>query len=148
MTRAEPSDEGAARAAGGASMGSTAEAVHESRQSLWWLAAAPAIWLTHFLSSYVTAAIWCAKQGAGGGQLSTARGAIGVYTVLALAAIGFVGYDGYRRHRHGTETGRHDFDTAAGRHRFLGFATLLLAALAAIAAVYVALAAIFIEDCW
>ena len=125
------------------------EAVHESRQSLWRLAAAPSIWLAHFLSSYVTAAVWCAKQGVGGSQLWTVRAAIGVYTVLALTAIGFVGHDGYRRHRHGgTETGEHDFDTPAGRHRFLGFATLLLAALAAVATFYGALAAIFIEDCW
>jgi hypothetical protein len=128
--------------------GDAVEEVHESRQSLWRLLAAPSIWLAHFLASYVTAAVWCAKVGVDGSRLSTVRLAIGIYTAVALAGIGLVGHDGYRRHRHGTETGQHDFDTAAGRHRFLGFATLLLAAMSAVATLYVALAALFIERCW
>ena len=131
MTRTEPTDE-----------------VHESRQSLWRLVAAPSIWLVYFLLSYLSAAIWCAKLADPGGRFAIVRLVIGVYTALALAGIAVVGHGGYRRHRHGTETGQHDFDTSAGRHRFLGFATLLLAALSAIATLYVALAAIFIEDCW
>ena len=33
----------------------------EKDESLWWLAVPPTIWVTHFLASYVTAAIFCAK---------------------------------------------------------------------------------------
>jgi hypothetical protein len=121
--------------------------VHESRQNLWLLAAAPGIWAAHFLASYATAAVWCAKLAGPGASLGAARVAIALYTVAAMAGIGLVGWSGYRRHRHGTETVPHDFDTPEDRHRFLGFATLLLASLSAVATVYVVLAAVFLETC-
>ena len=135
MTRTEPRTE-------------PSDEVHESRQSLWRLVAAPSIWLAYFVLSYASAATWCARLADRGGGFSTIRVAIAVYTAVALAGIGLIGRDGYRRHRHGTETGRHDFDSPAGRHKFLGFATLLLAALSAIATLYVALAVTFIGRCW
>jgi membrane protein YdbS with pleckstrin-like domain len=119
----------------------------EQHENLWRLTWSPGIWIAHFLLSYLTAAIWCAKVGAGA-SLSMVRVAIVVYTLVALAGIAITGWQGYRRHRHGTETGRHDFDSPAGRHGFLGFATLLLSGLSAVATVYVALAAVFIGRCW
>lgn len=111
------------------------------------LATAPAIWMLHFLLSYVTAAVWCARYAGPGGSLDGARLAIGAYTLVALVFIGLIGRGGRRRHRHGTETLPHDSDTPEDRHRFLGFATLLLAGLSALATVYVALAAAFIGTC-
>jgi hypothetical protein len=111
------------------------------------LATAPAIWMTHFLLSYITASIWCAKYAGPGNSLAGARIAVAAYTVVALAVIGYVGWSGHRRHRHGGETEPHDFDSAADRHRFLGFATLLLAGLSAIATIFVAVSVAAFETC-
>ena len=118
----------------------------EQDESLWWLAVSPTIWTLHFLASYVTAAIWCAKQGRDA-TLGPVRVAIAVYTLVALAGIAAVGWHGFRRHSHGAATVPHDFDTPGDRHRFLGFATLLLSGLSFVATVYVALAAVFVETC-
>lgn len=119
----------------------------ESNQSLWMLTAGPAIWAVHFLASYITAAIWCAKFSGPEETLGAARVAIAVYTVVALIGIGMAGRSGYRRHSYGTATVPHDFDTREDRHRFLGFATLLLSGLSAVATVYVALTIVFVESC-
>jgi hypothetical protein len=119
----------------------------ESRESLWTLAASPLAWAAHFLLSYVTAAVWCAKFAKPGDSLSGVRVAIGVYTVLALAVIAVVGARGWRRHRHGHAPLPHDADTPEDRHRFLGFATVLLSGLSAVAVLYASLAAVFIGDC-
>ena len=119
----------------------------EENQSLWRLTLSPAIWSAHFLLSYFTAALWCGMVVGRDGSLSGARWAIAGYTVLALLGIGITGWRGYRRHSFGAATVPHDFDTPEDRHRFLGFATLLLSALSAVATVYVALAAVFLRSC-
>jgi hypothetical protein len=120
------------------------------------LTIAPAIWAAHFLFCYITAAVWCAKFAGPGGSLENVRNAVALCTVLALAGIAVVGWEGFRRHsftstpadtRGGTEVTTHDLDTPEDRHRFLGFATLLLAGLSAVAVLYVALAATFFETC-
>jgi hypothetical protein len=121
--------------------------IPEDKHSLWLLTVSPAIWFAHFLLSYVTAAVWCAKVAGPGGALGSARAAIAVYTVLALAGIAFTGWLGHRRHRFGGATTPHDFDSPEARYRFLGFATLLLSALSAVGTLYVALAALFIGTC-
>jgi hypothetical protein len=115
--------------------------------TLWMLTIAPAIWATHFLLSYVSAAIWCAKFANPGGLLGGVRTAVWWYTAAALIGIAIVGCEGYRRHSYGTETTTHDLDTAEDRHRFLGFATLLLSGLSAVATIYVALSAVFFRTC-
>jgi hypothetical protein len=123
-----------------------AKELSEQHDSLWWVAAAPAIWAVHFLLSYATAAVWCAKFAAPGGSLSGARVAIFVYTALALALVAGVGWRGlcnYRRARP-PEPGH---DSPEGRHHFLGFTLLSLAGLSALAIVYEALAAVFIGSC-
>lgn len=120
----------------------------EKNESLWMLAAAPVIWAAHFMLCYLSAAIWCAKVVGRDGSLSEVRVAIAVYTGLALIAIGLIGRVGFHRHRLGSATVPHDFDTPEDRHRFLGFATLLLSALSAVATFYVALAALFIGRCY
>jgi hypothetical protein len=117
------------------------------RDSLWLLTIAPAIWAVHLLVSYSSAAVWCAKFVPPGAPLGGVRTAIAWYTVVALAGIAIVGWEGLRRHRHGTEATTHDLDTPEDQHRFLGFATLLLAGLSMVAVLYVALAATFFETC-
>lgn len=123
--------------------------------SLWLLTLAPTIWAVHLLLSYITAAIWCAKVAAPSGALGDVRTAVTWYTTVALLGIAAVGVEGFRRHRYprhgpgagGTETTTHDLDSPEDRHRFLGFATLLLAGLSAVAVVYAALASTFFETC-
>lgn len=119
----------------------------ERHESLWILAASPSIWAAHFLLCYVTAAVWCAKAPDALTPLGTVRTAIVVYTVLALGGIALIGVLGYRAHRFGGERAPHDADSPADRHRFMGFATLLLSGLSALAVVYAALVAVFIETC-
>jgi hypothetical protein len=119
----------------------------EKKESLWLLTVAPVIWSAHFLLSYITAAIWCAKLAGPGGPLGGARTAIAVYTAVALLGIGITGWIGLRRHTYGDAETPHDFDSPEDRHRFLGFATLLLSALSAVATLYVALAAVFVGTC-
>jgi hypothetical protein len=117
------------------------------RGSLWLLTIAPTIWAAHLLLCYVTAAIWCAKFVPAGGALGGIRSAIMWYTAAALIGIAIIGWEGFRRHRYGTETTTHDLDTPGDRHRFLGFATLLLSGLSAVAVLYAALAAAYFDTC-
>ncbi len=123
------------------------EAPREEKESLWLLIVSPTIWAVHFMACYVTAAIWCAKFAPRFGSLEPVRWAIAVYTVLALIGIAWNGFSGLRRHRFGSESLPHDFDTPGDRHRFLGFATTLLAALSAVAVVFAAMVVVFFEDC-
>jgi hypothetical protein len=90
----------------------------EEHESLWMLTAAPAIWAVHFLASYLTSAIWCAKLAGPDGALGSVRVALALYTVLALTGIGIIGWRAFRRHRFGSTTVPHDFDSREGRHRF------------------------------
>jgi hypothetical protein len=119
----------------------------EDRQSLLMLAAAPSIWAVHFLLSYATVSIRCSKVAAANGSLGEARVAIAIYTAGALAAIGATAWYGYRRHTFGSAELPHDADTPESRHRFLGFATLLLALLSGVATMYAAMAAVVIGTC-
>jgi hypothetical protein len=119
----------------------------EQRQTLWLLAASPTIWAVHFLASYLTGALWCAKFVERAGSLGGVPLVVGVYTAVALAAIGIVARIAFGRHRFGTGERPHDDDTPQDRHRFLGFAGLLLSGLSAVAVVYVALAASFFRSC-
>jgi hypothetical protein len=125
----------------------TRNKLHEENESLWLLVAPPALWAGHFLLCYGTAAVWCAKVAGYGGSLATTRLAIAIYTVLALAGIGALGWVGYRRHSFGHADLPHDDDTPEDRHRFMGFATLLLASLSAVAVIYAALVAVFVDRC-
>ena len=117
------------------------------RGSLWLLTMAPTIWAAHLLLSYITGAVWCAKFAGPTGSLGNVRAAVAWYTAVALVAIVAVGVEGFRRHRYGTEATTHDLDSPEDRHRFLGFATLLLAGLSAVAVAYAAMAATFFENC-
>lgn len=119
----------------------------EKNESLWLLTVSPTIWAAHFLASYVTAAVYCAKAAGPGDSLWPVRVAIAMYTAVALAGIGVTAWVGWRRHDRGPDAAPHDIDTPESRHRFLGFATLLLSGLSAVATVYEALPAVFLESC-
>jgi uncharacterized membrane protein YbhN (UPF0104 family) len=122
-------------------------ALPERKESLWRLVVSPTLWAAHFLLCYITAAIWCAKSAGRFDSLGPVPWLIGLYTAVALAGIAYNGFDGLRRHRHGAATLPHDADTPEDRHRFLGFATALLAALSAVAVVFAALVVCFFHDC-
>jgi len=111
------------------------------------LAASPTIWAGHFLLAYCTAAVWCEKAAPPGGSLGAAGVAIWIFTAAALAAISIIGWLAWRRHRHGNGEQPHDFDSPADRHRFLGFACLLLSGLSAVAVVYSSLAVALVGSC-
>lgn len=118
----------------------------ERNESLWLLTVSPVIWSAHFLLSYVTAAIWCAKAPGPYAGLADVRLAIALYTGAALVGIGMTAWVGWSRQEAiGFDTG--PGDTAEDRHQFLAFATLILSGLSAVATAYVALAAVFIGDC-
>ena len=123
------------------------EDTHERNQSLWLLVSSPTIWAMHFLACYLTAAIWCAKYAGPDRSLGNVRVAIAIYTVIAMVGICVIGFVGYRRNRYQHKTMPHDRDTPEDRHRLLGSATLLLSGLSAIATLFVAIAAYFIEKC-
>lgn len=119
----------------------------EGNQSLWLLTIAPTIWAGHFLASYITAAVWCAKAGRGA-DLGAVRVAVAAFTVAALAGILFTGWRGLRRHRLGSASLPHDLDTAEDRHRFLGFATMLLSGVSLVGVLYVAMPALVFGACY
>ena len=118
----------------------------EEKESIWRLVISPSIWAIHFLFSYVTAAIWCAKRSSDA-SLYGVRIAIVIYTLIAIVGIAINAREGYRRHTLGRAQTPHDFDSPEDRHRFLGFATLLLALLSGVATLYAAMVVIFFWDC-
>lgn len=121
--------------------------LRENPGNLWLLFAGPSLWFAHFLFSYVSAAVWCARFANEGGSFNQVRLLVAGYTLLALAGIAAIGWRGYRHHQYGSATLPHDEATAPDRYRFLGFATLLLCCLSFVATIYVALAAVFIGSC-
>jgi len=118
----------------------------ESRASLWKLVAGPATWALHFLLGYVTAAIWCAKSPLAR-ELGTLHVLLWGYTAVALAVIAWFGWRGLRQHLWGSATLPHDAGSAGDRHRFLGFATLLLCGLSFVAVLYSAMAIAIVGGC-
>lgn len=119
----------------------------EEHQHLFLIAASPTVWAGHFLACYLTAAVWCAKAGRLAG-LDGVRWAVAAYTLVALGAIVAVGVRGLHRHRLGSASVPHDSDTPEDRHRFIGFATMLLSGLSVVGVIYVALPALFFGGCW
>lgn len=119
----------------------------EQDESLWMLVVSPSIWAVHFLASYLTAAIWCAKAVDRSVSLGTARTAIVAYTVAAIIGIGVTGWLGFRRVSFQSDQMPHDDAKPLDRHQFLGFATLLLSALSAVATLFVAAVILFVGTC-
>jgi hypothetical protein len=112
------------------------------------VAAPPAIFITHFVVVYALASIWCAKVAAAvDGRLVGAFWPFAAVTLVAIGGVAWIGWGGYRRHRHGDEEAPHDMDTPGDRHRFLGFATLLLAELSGVGILFVAAAFLAFDTC-
>ena len=135
-------------------MRATDHVVAERNASIWILTVSPTIWAAHFGVCYVTGAIWCAKAPAAIAPLGGVRTAVLVATLLALAGIAVTGWWGYRAHTHGSASLPHgsaslphDDDTPEDRHRFMGFATLLLSGVSALAVIYAALVVVFVRTC-
>ena len=118
----------------------------EGRQ-LFLLTISPLIWAAHLLLSYITAAIWCEKFVSPDGSLAAVRTAIVIYTVIGFGATLLVAWIGWRMDRLDAAAPRHDRDSARSRHGFLGFATLLLSGMSAVAILYQAMVVIFIRSC-
>lgn len=116
-----------------------------SRYGLWMLIAGPAIWSAHFLIAYIAASVHCAKRPEV--ALADVRLLILVLTAVALGAIVAIGVWGMRLHLGSPDGLPHDDDTPQDRRSFLGFATLLLCGLSAVAVGFVSLPALFFEVC-
>jgi hypothetical protein len=69
------------------------------------------------------------------------------YTAIALIGIAIIGRRGYLRHGLGNGSLPHDDDTPEDRTRFLGFATLLLSGLSAVATIFSAFVLFFFRRC-
>ena len=118
-----------------------------NRQSLWTFVISPAIWAAHFLFSYIAAAIWCGVVAGRGGDLGPIRAAIVAAAIVALIGIGVTGRVGWRRYMHGNVETVHHGDTVEDQYRFLGFTTVLISALSAVATIFVTLVTLFIRSC-
>lgn len=124
----------------------------ESRQPLWIVPGSPVVWALHFMACYFTAALWCGMVVGREGSLAAAHVAIASVTLVALALISYIGWRGWRAHTRRSadmpeQAPPHDDDTPEDRHRFLGFATVLLSGLSGVAVIYSALAFVFIRTC-
>ncbi|QDV69561.1 hypothetical protein Poly24_32770 [Rosistilla carotiformis] len=115
------------------------------RNHIVWLLIPPTTWAIHFLASYLTIAIVCAKSETG--DAMPIRIAIAIYTLVALGVIALVGWHSHRQHRHGDASAPHDGNTSDVQLRFIGYATLLLAALSGVATLFTALVVLFIGSC-
>jgi len=126
---------------------SNSEHYPERNETLWVLVLPLILWAAHFLLSYITAAIWCAKSSGPSQTLAPVRIAIGIYTFLALVGLTISGWNGHRRVNFPQAKLPHDDDTPLDRHRFLGFTLLLLSVLSAVATLFVATVLLFMETC-
>ncbi len=116
------------------------------RNHILWLVVPPGVWAVHFLASYVTIAIWCAKFADESGDATPVRIAIAAYTVVALAIIVVMAGLSYRQHRTGG-VAPHDDDTYEDHVRFTGQATFLLSLLSGVATIFTALVVVFVGSC-
>jgi hypothetical protein len=117
------------------------------RGSLWSLILGPSIWMLHFLFSYVTAAVWCAKAAGRNTGLDVPRIAIGVCTLAALLGISFIAWREYRQYRFVVFWILPHHEKTADAQCFLGFTTLLLCVLSFVATLYSVFAIVFIGSC-
>ena len=122
-------------------------AAPERKESLWPLVAGPAIWAVRFVVVYAFSAVWCARFATDEGSFAVARAVHLVTAAIALAALAVLGWRGHRRHRRDVGAGPHARDDDAARHRFLGYATLLLALLSGLAVVYEVLVVAYVGSC-
>lgn len=111
--------------------------------SLWRPFIAPAVWAGHFLATYVTTAIFCAKAAPHSMTIGGLRATIALYTVLALVLILAWTLRDWRTRA----TPRQHRAGDSAQHRFLVDVTLLLGGLSAIATIFVAMPVLFFASC-
>ncbi len=121
--------------------------VREQELELLAIAFGPLVWVVHFLASYLTNAVYCAKYAGESGDAAVVRWSILVFTLIAIAAISAISWFSYRKHRHQNSALPHDEDTAEDRYRFLGFAGYLLSLLSIVAVIFTGLVAVFVTTC-
>ncbi|MGE0592375.1 MAG: hypothetical protein AB7Q15_07535 [Vicinamibacterales bacterium] len=129
----------------------TLEHLAEERQPVWIVPAPLVVWALHFLACYVTAALWCGPA-VGTALGSTALAGLPValftiYTIASMLALLALIRMGYRAHTLGEASPPHDADSPADRHRFIGYATLIIAGLSLVAVVYSAMAVFMVRTC-
>ncbi|QUS35263.1 hypothetical protein [Falsirhodobacter algicola] len=117
----------------------------EERASLMRITFAPTVWAIHFLLCYAGAAVWCAKFGHTLG-VTFLRMSIAALTIAALGAIGALALRSWRQWQP-RDTSAEALSKPESRHHFLGHAAFLLSIISAIGVIYVALPALFIQDC-
>lgn len=116
--------------------------------SLWIMVAAPCVWAAHFLLVYWIAAVWCAKADAQFASLEAVRPWMLGLTLVAWGAIALLARHAVHRYD-GKLLIDEDLtkDTERERERFLGHATLLLAALSAVAVLFDTIPALVFDRC-
>lgn len=118
-----------------------------NKEHLWPLIGPPLVWALHFLACYCVAAVVCAKLPADQGAFIALRLSILALTVLALAAIALSAWRAWAEWGFGERDPPHEKPTLEDRRGFLGFATLLLAGLSAVAVLFGAMPAVLIGAC-
>ena len=71
--------------------------VAEEGESLLRITLAPTVWALHFVASYASAAIYCAKRASGAEDIAVLRIGIGLGTIAALATILWLGHSAWRQ---------------------------------------------------
>ncbi len=123
-------------------------AFREETESLWRIALGPSVWAAHFLISYIAAAIYCAKGGAGPEGILTFRIAVGVAGLVALGALAWIGRQAWRQWNRGeSREDIHDGAVAEDRHQFLGHAALLLVVVSTVGVLYSSLPILVLDGC-
>lgn len=123
----------------------------EESESLVRITLAPALWALHFVASYATTAVYCAKWGRSV-DLTWLRVGGAISTVVVLALIAWLGWRAWKQWDMSQGRTAREFvedlvEEEEGRHEFLGHAALLLAIISFIGVVYTALPVALIGSC-
>lgn len=106
-------------------------------EPLWMVMVAPAIWMSHFLACAITAALGCGRWSPGA-AIGGPHAAIALYTVGAVLGITLCLAIGQQARRDVAPHARAAHDAAERRQQWLPAATLVLAWLSLLGAVFVA----------
>lgn len=124
----------------------------EEVSSLFRIALGPTIWALHFVVSYASVAVYCAKYAGETESILGFRLAVGALTLAALAAIAWTGARAFRQWNVNARRGLREVavdlvEEEEGRHEFLGHAALLLSIVSFVGVVFSALPVLYIRSC-
>ena len=124
----------------------------EEVSSLFRIALGPTIWAAHFVLSYASVAVHCAKFAGELDPIPGFRLALGMLTLAALAAIAWTGVLAFRQWNVDARRGLREVavdlvEEEEGRHEFLGHAALLLAIVSFVGVVFSALPVLYVGSC-